>query len=83
MLKVLVNLNHGSDKSFLLLYGSSITADQLKAIIDDPDDDRAIRMLMQCASNYEEISQKDRRRLESEAAFTVNQQSGYTVQRLA
>ena len=81
-MKVLVHLNHGFNKSYLLSFDKEMKADRLKKISQGPDPDCAIQAFMMCSSKQIEVNSKDRQKAESLASFTVSQ-SGYSIERLA
>ena len=81
-MKVLVHLNHGFAKSYLLSFNEEMTADRLKRISESPDPDHAIQVFMMYSSMHIEVDSKDRRKAESLAGFTISQR-GYSIERLA
>lgn len=81
-MKVLVHLNHGVDKSYLLAFKPNMTAGRLKAMIGSPDQDRAIQVLLARSSGHVEVLKKEKKKAESLADFTISQH-GYTSERLA
>jgi hypothetical protein len=80
--KVLVHLNHGHDKSYLLTFDRETTPKMLKEILESDDSDQTIRDLIAYSAKQVEIKPKDRRKAESVAHFIVNQR-GYGAERLA
>ena len=81
-MKVLVHLNHGFAKSYLLSFNKEMTTDRLKRISEDPDPDHAIQVFMMYSSKQIEVNAKDRQKAESLASFTISQK-GYSIERLA
>ena len=81
-MKVLVHLNHGLDKSYLLSFNKGMKADRLKEISQYPDSDHAIQAYMMHSSRRIEVHAKDRQKAEGLASFTISQ-SGYSIERLA
>ena len=81
-MKVLVHLNHGFDKSYLLSFDKEMTADRLKKISEYPGPDRAIQVFMMYSSKQIEVASTDRQKAEGLASFTISQK-GYSIERLA
>ena len=82
-MKILVHLNHGADKSYLLGFAGRITTRQeVKAILKDRNEDRAITTLFAHSARRVPVSPKDRQKAEGIADFVVSQH-GYTAERLA
>ena len=80
-MKVLVHMNHGSDKSYLLSFDREMTAKGLKVILEDTDPDHAIERLMLYSAGRVEVKPKDRHKAEGLANFTISQH-GCTLERL-
>ena len=81
-MRVLVHLNHGVDKSYLLAFKPNMTAGRLKNIIGRPDQDRAIQALLAQSAGQVEVIKEEKHKAESLADFTISQY-GYTSERLA
>ncbi len=79
-MKVLVHLNHGVDKSYLLAFRrEDITKDELKSLIDG--DAKAVDKLFIKATQRVEISPKDLPKAGRTADFVISHH-GYTAERL-
>ena len=81
-MKVLVHLNHGINKSYLLCFERNMTAQSIKEILGCTDPDHAIKRLLMYSSKRMEVSPKDRQKAEKLAHFTISQR-GYTFEQLA
>ncbi len=81
-MKIVVHLNHGVDKSYLLVFGkNSITRDQVRQIINQNDDISAKQLIFKSGERYE-LNPSEARRAEMVADFVVSQH-GYSAERLA
>lgn len=81
-MKILVHLNHGSDKSYLLTFENPMNLEKLRLILEDKDHDRMIRWLMMASSKSVEVKPKDRKKLEAQSDITIRQDV-YLIQKLA
>ena len=82
MIRVLVHLNNGAPKSYLLTFGPDMPTERLKTILDDADPDRGIQRLMLNSVSHIEIPPDRLRWSETQAQFTLSQKS-YSVEQLA
>ncbi len=84
-MKVLVHLNHGVDKSYMLNFGRRVTKEDI-AFILKKHDDRAVEALLGYAvsltAQKTEVPQEKRQTAGFEADYVVSQH-GYTTERLA
>jgi hypothetical protein len=84
-MKVLVHLNHGVDKSYLLNFGKAATKQTVNRMLKDDKKD-AVESLLKYALiagiDKFEITPAEVKKTEFEADFTVSQH-GYTSERLA
>ena len=80
-MKVLIHLNHGLDKSYLLGF-ENLKAQEVRTILESSSEDLAIQRLMAKASQRVEIAPKEKQRAQNLADFTLSQH-GYTIERLA
>jgi len=80
-MKVLVHLNHGLDKSYLLGF-EHLGAKEVRAILENSNEDLAIQKLMACSTKQDEIAPNKKQQAQNLADFTLSQH-GYTIERLA
>ncbi len=86
-MKVLMHLNHGVNKSYMIDFGSSVTHRDVTRLLTEGED-KAVKSLLCYASirkaNKIEVTGSSRRirKAACQADFTVSQH-GYTAQRLA
>lgn len=80
-MKVLIHLNHGSNKGFLLKLKENVFVADVKKIIEDYDRDGAITKLILRSSSMVELSPEDTKKAKPWADFTIS--GGYTVEKLA
>ncbi len=80
-MKVLIHLNHGSNKGLLLKLKENIVVADVKRIIEDYDSDGAITKLILRSSSMTELSVEDTKKAQARADFTIS--GGYTVEKLA
>ncbi len=85
-MKVLVHLNHGSDKSYMIHFGNRATRRVIKSVleIDQPDAAQVLYRYAQILKSVPvtEVPKKDKARATLEADFVVGHQ-GYIAERLA
>lgn len=84
-MKVLVHLNHGVDKSYLLNFGKNATKQTINRMLRDDKKDAVESMLkyaLIAGINKVEITPSEIKKTEFEADFTVSQH-GYIAERLA
>ena len=84
-MKVLVHLNHGVDRSYLLNFGKSVTKKDIAKLLRNGEDYGAEALLSYAAikSAFKvEVPVQDRKKAEFEADYTVSQH-GYISERLA
>ena len=84
-MRVLVHLNHGVDRSYMLNFGESVTKKDVAEILGSDEDDVAEALLGYAATKSAfkiEVPVQDRKKAEFEADFTVSQH-GYSTERLA
>lgn len=84
-MKVVVHLNHGNDRSYLLNFGKSVTKKDIAKLLNDERKDAAETLLGYAAlkSAFKiEIPTQDRQKAELAADYTVSQH-GYIAERLA
>lgn len=84
-MKVLVHLNHGVDRSYLLNFGKSVTKKDVEKLLDEGEND-AVEALLGFAAAKSifkiEVPIQERKKTEFEADYTVSQH-GYISERLA
>ncbi len=78
---VLVHLNHGIERSYLLAFEKSMSKDEVRGILNGDESGAAQALLMKSIKQVE-IPSKDRQKAEAAADFVVSQY-GYTSERLA
>lgn len=81
-MKIVVHLNHGVDKSYLLVFGkNAISRSEVRELVER-NDDSAAKLLMLQSDQRHELTQTEIRRAEFAADFVMNQH-GYSSERLA
>ena len=80
-MKVLVHLNHGIDRSFLLYFRRDITGKKIQSILAHRNCSAAIQKLMMKSSTITEVPAQDKKKVEALANFTVADH--YSAERLA
>ncbi len=78
---VIVHLNHGINKSYLITMGNQITRGEVRRMVDRNDDD-SLKTLITKSETMVEISDKEKKMTERIADFIMSQQ-GYSAERLA
>ena len=84
-MKVLVHLNHGVDKSYLLNFGKNVTKPTINRMLKDDKKDAVESMLkyaLIAGIDKVEVTPSEVRKTEFEADFIVSQR-GYIAERLA
>ena len=80
-MKVLIHFNHGLDQSYLLGF-ENLGVKEVRAILENSNEDTAIQTLMAKSSQRVEIAAKERQKAQDLADFTLSQ-NGYSIERLA
>ncbi len=80
-MKVLIHLNHGINKTFLLSLKSYVTTGRVRKILADANKTVTSHLLKHTAA-INEISPKNKKKAQGKADFIVSE-NGYTLERLA
>ncbi len=80
-MKILIHLNHGADKSYLLHFDESFAAKRLRSILNAGNQDAMVHKLFRISAQNMEVSPRERKEAEAQADFIVS--DGYTAERLA
>ena len=83
-MKVLMHVNHGTNKMYLLNFGKSVTRQDVKQLLSESHESAAEVILRYAAitsATRIDIKPEDRLSAQSEADFTISD-SGYVSERL-
>lgn len=80
-MKVLVHLNHGLNKTYLLHFNRRMTRETIRQILT-ADDSVATQMLILASAKKVEVAAEEKISAERSADFVISQQ-GYTAEKLA
>ncbi len=84
-MRVLVHLNHGVDRSYMLNFGKDVTKKDVAKLLRSGEDYGAEALLSYATAKSAfqiEVPIQDRKKAEFEADLTVSQH-GYSIERLA
>ncbi len=85
-MKVVVHLNHGIDKSYMLNFGNKVKKEEIKKVLELGEDDaaHAIYSYARISKSVQmiELGEKEKQKAGHQADFVVGHQ-GYIAERLA